>query len=188
MAFDLLLLRETDADWSIDPEARKEAARKAALPISFTANERRALATLEPSTATFVVNVITWARGQGIPVRLSSTTIYTPEQSASFYDEGKSGIKPGRLDWHNVGRAFHLVIPPLTGGSPNYDAYATVGKYVREQGGEWLGDKPIRTPKGVIYDTAHFEYHPGFDLATYRKSELARLEFSQAQKRARQYT
>ena len=186
MAFDLLLMRETDADWSIDPEARKEAAEKKALPIAFTANERRALGMLEPSTRTFVVHVISWARGQGIAARLSSTTIYTPEQSASFYEEGRSGIKPGRLDWHNVGRAFHLVIPPL-GSTPNYDAYAMVGKYVREQGGEWLGDKPIRTPKGIIYDTAHFEYHPGFDIGTYRKSDLARLEFSQAQKRARQY-
>lgn len=186
MAFDLLLQRETDADWSIDPEARKEAARKIALPVSFTSNEGRALKTLEPSTRTFVVNVISWARGQGIPARLSSTTIYTPEQSAAYYKDGKSGIGPGRLDWHNVGRAFHLVIPPL-GGAPNYDAYAAIGKYVREQGGEWLGDKPIRTPKGVIFDTAHFEYHPGFDIATYRKSNLAQLEFNQAQKRAKQY-
>jgi len=186
MAFDLLLMRETDADWSIDPVARKESAKRKALPVAFTANERRSLAMLEPSTQTFVVNVISWSRGQGIPTRLSSTTIYTPEQSTAYYKDGKSGIKPGRLDWHNVGRAFHLVIPPL-GNTPNYDAYALIGKYVREQGGEWLGDKPIRTPKGVIYDTAHFEYHPGFNISTYRKSELAKLEFNQAQRRARQY-
>jgi hypothetical protein len=180
MAFDLFFQRETDANWAID--------RPAPLELDFSPTERKTLKLLEPSTASHAVDVVSWARGHGIPARLSHVAIYTPEESAKHYAEGRSGIKEGRLDWHNVGRAFHLVIPALPNGEPDRNAYKRVGTYARSQGGEWLGDKPIRTVKGILYDTAHFEYHPGVDIATYRKSELATQEFKQAQKRARIYT
>lgn len=189
MAFDLFFQTETDADWSRSPSTRETSARQRALPLDFTPTERKALKTLEPTTAAFVVGVLGWARGQGIPARLSHTTVYTPEDSERYYKGGGSSIKPGRLDWHNVGRAFHLVIPNLPNGETNRDAYAAIGQYARQQGGEWLGDKPFRNVKGqIIYDTAHYEYHPGVDIATYRKSELAQKEFAQAQRRARMYT
>lgn len=180
MAFDLLLQRETDSDWAMD--------RPSSLQLEFTPTERKTLKLLEPSTAAHAVDVVSWARGHGIPARLSHVAIYTPAESAQHYAEGRSGIKEGRLDWHNVGRAFHLVIPALSNGEPDRDAYRRVGAYARSQGGEWLGDKPIRTVKGILFDTAHFEYHPGVDIATYRRSELASREYKQAQRRARIYT
>ena len=183
MAHDLLFSDDTDADWSRSPSV----AAPRALALDFTATERKTLKLLEPKTAAFAVGVVGWARSQGIPARLSHVAVYTPEESAAHYEGGRSGIKPGRLDWHNVGRAFHLVLPPLANGEPDRQAYAKVGAYARQQGGEWLGDKPVRTVKGFLYDTAHFEYHPGFDIATYRQSRLAEQEFKQAQKRARLY-
>jgi len=185
MAHDLLFSNDTDADWSMDPDGRGKSAR--ALPLEFTQVERKTLKILEPTTAAFAVALVGWARNQGIPAHLSHTTVYTPEESAAHYEGGRSGIKPGKLDWHNVGRAFHIVLPTLGGGEPDRELYAVVGKKARELGGEWLGDKPIRTVKGVLYDTAHFEFHPGVTIADYRKSELAKKEFAQAQKRARMY-
>lgn len=184
MAFDLLLQRETDADYSIHPDGGPV---PGALALEFSAAERKALKLLEPSTATFVVGVLGWARGKGIPVKLSSyRVIYTPEDTARYYAEGKSGIAPGRLDFHNVGRAFHLVINDAR-GKPDKDAYARVARYVRANGGEWLGDKTIITPKGPIQDLAHYEYHPGFDIASYRRSPLAAVEYKKAQARAKKY-
>jgi hypothetical protein len=186
MAFDLLFNRQNDDDWSMRPQARADAARVAALPLDFTATERKTLKILEPSTAAHAVALVGWARQKGIPARLSHTAVYTPEESAEHYREGRSGIKPGALSWHSVGRAFHLVILDAN-GEPDKTAYAMVGQRARETGGEWLGDKPIKTTKGVLFDTAHFEYHPDMDIGAYRKSEMAKREFAQAQKRARSY-
>ena len=184
MAFDLLFQTETDQDFSIHlPGDTKQEP----LQLSFSPNESKALRLLEPSTRAFVVDVVGWARSKGIPAKLSSqSVIYTEADSKKFYEEGKSGIAPGRLDWHNVGRAFHLVILD-DHGKLDTDAYARVGAYARSKGGEWLGDKRIKTPKGWIVDTAHYEYHPGFDIGTYRKSSLAQTEFAQAQARAKKY-
>lgn len=184
MAFDLFFQRENDQDFSITLPGEK---RVVPLPLSFTPAESRALKLLEPSTSSFVIEVIGWARQKGIPAKLSSqSVIYTPEMSAKFYEEGRSGIAPGRLDWHNVGRAFHLVILD-DNKHRDKQAYARVASYVRSRGGEWLGDKVINTPKGPIVDTAHYEYHPGFDIATYRKSSLSKTEYAQAQARAKKY-
>lgn len=184
MAYDLLFQRETDTDRAIHPAGTAPAA--APLPIEFTAVERKTLAQLEPSTRVHVVNVLSWARSKGIPARLTSTAIYTAEESAKHYEEGRSGIAPGRLSWHSVGRAFHIALPKL----PPYnkidkESYKRIGAYARSQGGEWLGDKPIRTTKGIIYDTAHFEYHPGFDIATYRQLPIATSEMKAALARRR---
>jgi hypothetical protein len=184
VAYDLFFQRETDQDFSIDLPGET---RPSAMPLTFSASESKALKLLEPSTRAFVIDVVGWARSKGIPAKLSSqSVIYTQEDSAKHFAEGRSGIAPGRLDWHNVGRAFHLVIMDAAG---KYDlpAYERVGAYVRSKGGEWLGDKVIMTPKGKIVDTAHYEYHPGFDITTYRKSALAATEYAQAQARARKY-
>ena len=183
MAYDLFFQTETDANWG-----RGERTAAKALPLDFTSTERKTLKILEPKTAAFAMALVGWARGQGIPARLSHTAVYTPEDSAAAYEGGRSGIKTGRLDWHNVGRAFHVIIPPYPAGPPDQELYAQLGKFAREQGGEWLGDKPFKNSKGqTIYDTAHFEYHPDFDIATYRQSKLAETEFAQAQKRARRF-
>lgn len=186
MAFDLLFGRQNDDDWSMRPAARAAAAKALALPLDFTATERKTLKILEPGTASFVVALVGWARQNGIAARISHTAVYSPEESAEHYREGRSGIKPGALSWHSVGRAFHLVINDAN-GEPDKTAYAIVGRHAREMGGEWLGDKPIKTTKGVLFDTAHFEYHPDMDIGPYRKSDLAKREFAQAQKRARSY-
>jgi hypothetical protein len=169
MAFDLLFQRETDSDWAID--------RPAPLGLEFSPTERKTLKLLEPSTVAHAVDVVSWARGHGIPARLSHTAIYTPEDVEMFYKKGASIIQPGKLSWHSVGRAYHLVIT-LPNGELDKDAYRRVGQYARSQGGDWLGDRPFK----------NFEYHPGTDIATYRKSELAAREFKQAQRRARIYT
>jgi hypothetical protein len=186
MAYDLLFRRETESDFAIHPKGTEPATQP--LPVEFSAVERKTLAQLEPSTRVFVINVLTWARGKGIPARLTSTAIYTAEESAKHYEEGRSGIAPGKLSWHSVGRAFHLAIPKLPPyGKEDLESYKRIGAYVRSQGGEWLGDKPIKTTKGIIYDTAHFEYHPGFDIATYRKMPLATTEMKSALQRRRLY-
>jgi hypothetical protein len=183
MAHDLLFDTDTDADWSMHPGARATAK---ALPLDFTATERKVLKILEPSTAAHAVELVGWARNQGIPARISHTTVYSPEEKVEHYREGRSGIEPEALSWHDVGRAFHLVIPDAT-GKPDRTAYAIVGHHARELGGEWLGDRPVKTTRGILFDTAHFEYHPNMDLGPYRRSELAKREFAQAQKRARLY-
>lgn len=179
MAWDLLLRRETDTNWARNPAA--------ALELSFSPAEMKALKLLEPSTRTHVVSVIGWARNKGIPAKLFSKVLYTPEEAEKFYHEGKSGIAPGRIDWHQVGRAYHLVIIDPETKKRDVAAYAVVGKYVRSQGGEWLGDKTIITPKGKIQDLAHYEYHPDFSIAEYRKMPLAQAELKAAQSRARKY-
>jgi hypothetical protein len=180
MAFDLLLQRETDANWSRGPSAQP-------LPFDFTAAERRALKMLEPSTRVHAIELIGWARQRGIPARLSShAVIYTPEISAKHYAEGRSSINPGQIGWHHVGRAFHLVILDAR-KKLDKAAYARVGSRARELGGEWLGDKRIVTTKGPIEDTAHFEYHPGLDIAKYRRSPLAKTEYQRAQALAAKY-
>ncbi len=181
MAFDLLLQRETDSNWARggSPEP---------LALAFTATERKALKLLEPSAAAHVVEVIGWARQHGIPARLSTqSVIYTPEVAAKHYAEGRSGIAPGKLDWHQVGRAYHLVIIDPRTGKLDEPAYARVAAYVRKSGGEWLGDKIIVTPKGKIRDLAHYEYHPDWDIATYRKLPIAQAELRAAQSRAKKY-
>jgi hypothetical protein len=184
MAYDLFFQRETDQDYAITLPGES---RPSQIPLEFTKAESKALKLLEPSTRTFVIDVIGWARSKGLPVKLSTqAVIYTPEDSAKHFAEGRSGIGPGRLDWHNVGRAFHLVI--MKNGTYDLPAYARVGAYVRSRGGEWLGDKVIMTPKGKIVDTAHYEYHPDFDLPSYRKSQLAITEYAQAQARAKKYS
>jgi hypothetical protein len=184
MAWDLLLRRETDSDFSIDlPGSTKTAA----LDLTFSPSEIKSLKLLEPSTRVHVVEVVGWARNKGIPAKLSTNVIYTPADSARHYAEGRSGIAPGRLDWHQVGRAYHLVIIDPATRQLDKAAYARVGAYVRSRGGEWLGDKTIITPKGPIQDTAHFEYHPDWNIATYRKMPLAQLEYQKAQSRAARF-
>jgi len=186
MAYDLLFRRETDSDYSIHPEGTEPTTQP--LPIEFSAVERKTLAQLEPATRVFAINVIGWARSKGIKARLTSTAIYTTEDVAKHHKEGRSSIAPGRLSWHSVGRAFHITLPKL----PPYnkideESYKRIGAYARSQGGEWLGDKPIRTTKGIVYDTAHFEYHPGFDIATYRQLPLAAAEMKAALQRRKLY-
>lgn len=164
------------------------APKPAPLSIEWTSAEARALKQLEPSTRAHVMDVVMWSRSQGIPARLSTqSVVYSDKDMTKFYEEGKSAIAPGKLSWHSVGRAYHLVIKiPGTNRDDN-DGYARVGAYVRSKGGEWLGDRVIMTPKGPIVDTAHFEYHPGMEIGTYRKSPVAQVEYKKAQERASKY-
>jgi len=188
VAHDLLFNRETDADWSMNPGARAAAARAQALPLDFTPTERRTLKILEPGTATAAIELVGWARQNGIPARLTHTAIYTDEDVTESYEKGRSGIKPGRLSWHSVGRAFHVMIPNLPGGDIDKKTYELLGQHIRQQGGDWLGDKPFRDKNGhFVYDTRHFEYHPNMDIGSYRKSTLAVREYEKAQERARRY-
>lgn len=187
MSFDLLLQRETESNWARGPDA-------SALPLDFTPAERRALSQLEPSTRAHVVEVVGWARQRGIPARLSTTSvIYTPERSAENYARGLSSIEPGKVGWHHVGRAYHLVVVNPRTRQLDEAAYARVAAYARSRGGEWLGDKVVVTSRGPVKDLAHFEYHPGLKLGraglpgSYRGSALAAQEYRQAQDRAKKY-
>lgn len=180
MAWDLLLHKETDSNWARSPTATLE--------LSFSPQESRALKLLEPSTRAHVVEVVGWARSRGIPAKLSTlSVIYTPADAEKHYREGRSGIAPGRLDWHQVGRAYHLIIVNPATRQLDEPAYARVGDFVRSRGGEWLGDKIIKTPKGPIRDLAHYEYHPDWDIATYRRLPLAQVEYQKAQQRAAKF-
>jgi len=181
MAFELLLQRETDANWS-----RGRAAPE--LQLEFSPKEIRALKLLEPGTLAHVVEVLGWARSRGIPARLSTqSVVYSPADQQRHYEEGRSGVPGERLGWHQVGRAYHLVI--FIPGTKQYDdaSYARVASFVRSKGGDWLGAKVVNSPRGPVKDTAHFEYHPAWDIATYRKLPLALVEYRQAQQRSAKY-
>lgn len=185
MAYDLILRRETDADWSMDPSGT---GRQPPLPVEWSPAERKALLLLEPSTRAHVVDVVGWARSRGIPARLSSVAvIYTPEEAARHYREGRTSIEPGKIGWHHVGRAYHLVILDPRTRQLDRPAYTRVGRYVRSRGGEWLGDKVIVTTRGPVRDLAHFEFHPSWDIASYRRLPLAQAELRRAQSRAAKY-
>lgn len=146
--------------------------------------EKRNLALLEPSTAEFVKGILLWARTAGYRALLGETYRSIEDQAA--IDPGRTAITPGKIGWHQVGRAFHLILKDPR-GQLDKTAYKAVGEEVRRRGGEWLGDIIIQTPKGGVVDLAHFEYHPGLEIGPYRKSALAIKELAQAEKRASKY-
>ena len=148
--------------------------------------EERRMKTLEPSTKTFVVAILAWARANGIPALLGETHRSQADQARAI-EEGKSAIKEGQTGWHQYGRAFHLVIIDPRTRLLDEEAYKRVGAEVRRRGGEWLGDKTLTTNKGQVQDLAHFEYHPGLKLSSYRGSALAKKELAMAEKRAARY-
>ena len=146
--------------------------------------EKKNLALLEPSTAAFVKGILTWARANGIRAYLGET--YRSAEAEKNLDPRRTAITPGKLSWHQVGRAFHLILKDPK-GQLDKDAYKVVGAEVRRRGGEWLGDYVIHGPAGDFVDLAHFEYHPGLVLWQYRTSPLATREVTQAAKRAARY-
>jgi hypothetical protein len=156
--------------------------------VEMTANEKateaRNLAVLEPSTRAFTRSVAVWARSNGMRAMVGET--YRSPAAQAALPEGRTGIAPGKIGWHQVGRAFHLVIR-TGGGSLDRPAYPVVGKYVESRGGVWLGKTPLMTPAGPVDDFAHFEYHPGLKLSSYRGSALASRELAAAEKRAAKY-
>jgi hypothetical protein len=146
--------------------------------------EKKNLALLEPSTAAFVKGILVWARANGINALIGET--YRSADAEKNIDPHRTAITPGKLSWHQVGRAFHLILKNPR-GQLDKDAYKTVGAEVRKRGGEWLGDHVIHGPAGDFVDLAHFEYHPGLTLWQYRKSPLANKEVAMAEKRAARY-
>jgi hypothetical protein len=148
--------------------------------------EERRMKTLEPSTKAFVIAILAWARSNGIPAILGETHRSQAEQARAI-EEGKSAIKEGQTGWHQYGRAFHLVIINPRTRLLDEEAYKKVGAEVRRRGGEWLGDRTLTTARGQVQDLAHFEYHPGLKLSSYRGSHLAKKEMAMAEKRAARY-
>lgn len=147
--------------------------------------EERRLRTLEPSTRKFVESVLAWARSNGIPSILGETHRSLEEQ---IRDKDKTSIPEGQTGWHQYGRAFHLILTKPGINQIDPTAYKIVGEEVRRRGGEWLGDKLLKTPKGKVFqDLAHFEYHPGLKLSSYRGSTLAKKEMAEAEKKAARY-
>lgn len=148
--------------------------------------ESRRMKTLEPSTREFVAKIIAWARQSGIPALLGETHRSEDDQRIQA-QEGRTGIPEGQTGWHQYGRAFHLIIVNPKTRLLDEGAYERVGKEVRRLGGEWLGDKVLKTSKGVVRDFAHFEYHPGLKLSSFRGTSQARKELASAGKRAARY-
>jgi hypothetical protein len=146
--------------------------------------EKKNIKLLEPSTAEFARSILIWARSNGIPASLGET--YRSSEDQANIPEGRTAIKQGDISWHQVGRAFHLIIKDAK-GQLDADAYKTVGEEVTRRGGVWLGDRVIKGPKGSFVDLAHFEYHPGLALSSYRRSPLATRELAQSEKRAARY-
>ena len=141
--------------------------------------------TLETSTRQFVVGILAWARANGIPAILGETHRSLEEQNK---EKGKTTIPEGQTGWHQYGRAFHLILTKPGTNQLDPTAYKTVGEEVRKRGGEWLGDKLLVTPEGKkIQDLAHFEYHPGLKLSSYRGTHQARKELALAERRAARY-
>lgn len=148
--------------------------------------EARRLKTLEPSTAEFVRGVLAWCRERGIPALLGETHRSYEDQQKQI-EEGRSAIKEGQTGWHQYGRAFHLVILDPKTKLLDEPAYKKVGEEVRRRGGEWLGDRELKTNRGKVVDLAHFEYHPGLVLSRYRGTALAQREMRRAEKMAARY-
>lgn len=148
--------------------------------------EERRLRTLEPSTRAFVATVIAWARSNGIPAVLGETYRSEDEQARQAR-EGRTAIPEGKTGWHQYGRAFHLVIVDPKTRLLDEAAYERVGAEVRKRGGEWLGDRTLKTSRGTVRDLAHFEYHPGMKLSSFRDSAQGRRELASAEKRAARY-
>jgi hypothetical protein len=148
--------------------------------------EERRLRTLEPSTRTFVESVLAWARSEGIPAILGETHRSEADQARQAR-EGRTAIPEGQTGWHQYGRAFHLVIVDPKTRLLDEAAYEKVGTEVRRRGGEWLGDRTLRTSKGEVQDLAHFEYHPGIKLSSFRGTARAKKELAMAERRAARY-
>jgi len=148
--------------------------------------ELRRLRTLEPSTRELVVSVLAWARENGIPAVLGETHRSEAEQ-ARHAREGRTGIPEGQTGWHQYGRAWHFVIVDPETKLLDEPAYARVAAEVRRRGGDWLGDRPLKTTRGMVQDLAHFEYHPGLKLSSFRKTPQARKELALAERRAARY-
>lgn len=147
--------------------------------------EARRLMTLEPSTRDLARSILVWARARGLRATLGKTHRSLAEQT-SLPDE-RTGIAAGKIGWHQVGRAFHLVIRDDR-GQIDRGAYKTVGDEVERRGGTWLGRRPLRTRAGTyVDDFAHFEHHPGMSLPRYRGTAMAAREMAAASKRAARY-
>jgi hypothetical protein len=150
--------------------------------------EQKRLMTLEDSTREFAKAILIWARANGIPATLGET--YRSKSDQDKVDPRYTAVPKGKIGWHQVGRAFHVVIRDADGhvsGPYSRAAHARLGEEVRRRGGVWLGDKVIQGPVGPIIDLMHYEYHPGLFLSSYRGSKLASRELSQAEKRAVRY-
>ena len=155
------------------------------LDLRMASIEERRMKTLEPSTKEFVVSILAWARARGIPAVLGETHRSMEEQ---IKDKDKTSIPEGQTGWHQYGRAFHLILTKPGTNQLDPAAYKIVGEEVRRRGGEWLGDKLLKTPKGKVFqDMAHFEYHPEMKLSSYRGTALARKEMAMAEKKAARY-
>ena len=149
--------------------------------------KRRMMTVLPGETQKFVEDILTWARAQGIPCILGETHRDLGNQTEKA-KEGKTAIPEGKTGWHQYGRAFHLILYKPGTKQLDPDAYKIVGAEVRKRGGEWLGDRLLKTPTGdVIQDLAHFEYHPGLKLSSYRDTALAKKEMKIVDKRAARY-
>lgn len=144
----------------------------------FTETERKAM--LLPEVLRFCNKIVDWAKARGYNVTVGETYRDMGDQLANF-EAGRT--QASGLHWHQMGRAFHLIITKSVNGKRvlDMDAYPVVGAEVRRLGGQWLGDIPLKNKYGkVFYDTAHFELHPGLNITSYRNTATAMNEAKRA--------
>lgn len=153
---------------------------------AFDALEKRRLALLEPSTREFAIGIMQWCRANGVPVVLGETGRSRKVQQKHIA-AGRSAITEGKVGWHQLGRAFHLII--FKPGTRELDpaAYARVGAEVRRRGGVWFGDRTLIIKGRFVRDLAHFEYHPGLVLWKYRKTHAAKRAVVAMEKKVARY-
>lgn len=154
------------------------------LPLPQATAEKRKLLLLEPGTRKLAEHLLEWSRARGVRTYLGET--YRSLADQMKIPEDKTGITRGKIGWHQVGRAFHLILKTPRGAIFK-DAYPALGDEAERRGGVWLGRTPLMTPKGPVTDLAHFEYHPGISIGRYRRSNQADREMASAAKRAARY-
>jgi len=145
---------------------RKRLARLKATPWE-NLTERQRLSLLLPDVQAFALRVLREMTLLGHEVRLGETYRSPGKQKEAFERGASSYVEPA---WHTLGNAFHIIVIDRKTGKLDRSAYTTLGQIVRESGGIWKGDIPLKNQYGqTYYDLAHVEYHPGQRLAEARR-------------------
>jgi len=145
------------SEWQADPRSEKN------------------LATLEPTTAKLVRELLRRLQSEGLNFKVTSGTRTFAEQTA-LYNQGRSTkgdivtkAKAGQ-SWHNFGVAADLTLFDKSGKRPKWDGaeYDRMGAIAQELGLEWGGswrkfkDRPhVQRPLGITLAQARAKYPKG---------------------------
>lgn len=145
------------SEWQADPRSEKN------------------LATLEPTTAKLVRELLRRLQGEGLNFKVTSGTRTWAEQT-KLYAQGRTTAGPkvtnakAGQSWHNFGVAVDLTLFDKSGKRPKWDGaeYDRMGAIARELGLEWGGawrkfkDRPhVQRPLGLTLAEARKKYPGG---------------------------